>query len=440
MSQKVYRVPLEESGKDPVFVDGVRTPFVKSFGVFQECDTLHLFSNVLDALVRKADIDPMLLDEVIAGTVIPAPKNPNVARDAVINLGLPDHIAGYTLTRACASSLQSIADAARAIAFGSGRAYIAGGVECLSDVPIVYSKDARKFMLGLNKAKTTAQKLGLLSKFSAKAWVPKPPGLNEPLTGFSMGQHGEMMAKINEITRQEQDAWALRSHQKAAQAAASGAFKDELTPVWAPPKYKECVEADNIIRAETSLDALAGLRPAFDKKYGTITAGNASPLTDGAAASLIMDKSLAESIGLQPKARIKDFIFLGVQPHPQLLIGPAIAIPLLLKKHGLGIDDVSRFEIHEAFAAQVLSCTKSMKSSDFMEKHFGDSKPFGEIPDEKLNVNGGAIAIGHPFGATGSRMVTNMCNELQRNGGGYGVLGICAAGGMAGAMLIESLA
>ncbi len=440
MSQKIYRIPVASGSREPVLVDGVRTPFVKSFGVFEDYNTLGLFSSAIEALVRRNDFDPMLIDEIIGGTVIPAPQNPNVARDAIINLGLPDHIGGYTLTRACASSLQAIADAAKSIAFGSGQAFIAGGVECLSDVPIVYSREARKFLLSLNKAKSASAKLGLLSKFSAKAWLPRPPGLTEPLTGFSMGEHGEMMAKLNGITREAQDAFALRSHQRAARAQSSGFFEQEIIPVWPAPSYRTCIDKDNIVRHDTTVEALSTLRPAFDKKYGTITAGNASPLTDGAAATLIFDRKTAESAGLKPKARIRDMVFVGVQPNPQLLIGPAIAIPLLLKKNGLGIRDIKRFEIHEAFAAQVLSCTQAMASKDFMNQHFGDSSGFGEVPDEILNVNGGAIAIGHPFGATGARMAITLSHELQRAGGGLGVIAICAAGGLAGAMLLESLA
>ncbi len=431
-----YRGSFPEGNGNPVFIDGVRTPFVKSFGVFQHADALELYSQVVDGLIRKADIDPELIDEVAAGVVIPQTKNANVARDAIINLGLPSHIHGYTLNRACTSSMHSVADAAKEIKFGHPTVTLAGGVECLSDVPIAYSKEARQFLLSLNKAKSAADRLTTIKSFSAKDWLPRPPALAEPLTGLTMGESAEIMAKINYISRESQDEFAVRSHEKAAKAQENGYFDEEMIPVWPSPNFG-CIDKDNIIRADTSLEKMAKLKPAFDRKYGTLTAANSSALTDGAAVSLIADEQVARSLGLTPKSKILDFTFVGVNPKDQLLIGPAIAIPLLLKRNGMAIDDIDLFEIHEAFAAQVLSCMRSMESEDFCERYFGDSKPFGSIPEDKLNVNGGAIAIGHPFGATGSRLVTTLSNELIRRDKSIGLIAICAAGGMAGAMLIE---
>jgi acetyl-CoA acyltransferase len=437
MTMSIFRRPASAGTGKAVLVDGARTPFVKSFGVFEDCDVLELYSRVIDGLLRKTSIDPMEIDEISAGVVIPQTRNPNVARDAILNLGLPRHIHGYTINRACTSSMQTIADAARTIMAGNPSIILAGGVEVLSDVPITYSAEARKFLLKLSKAKTPAAKLALLSKFSPSAWLPKPPSLSEPLTGLTMGEHAEIMAKLNNISKQDQDELAVRSHTRAAAAQQAGRFDGEIVPIWPSPKFNGCVEKDNIIRADSTVEALAPLRPAFDKRYGSITAGNSSPITDGAAITLIADEGRAKSLGLKAKARIKDVIFVGVDPAWQLLIGPALAIPLLLKKHKLEIGDIDLFEIHEAFAAQVLSCTRSMESKEFCEKWFGDSKPFGSVPPEKLNVNGGAIAIGHPFGATGARLATTLANELIRSDKNLGVIGICAAGGMAGAMLIE---
>ncbi len=433
-----YKRALAKGNKKPVLVDGARSAFVKSFGVFEECDALELYSRVVDGLLRKVDIDPMELDEITCGVVVPQTKNGNVARDAALNLGLPHHIHGLTVNRACTSSLQTIADAARQIAFGDPAFVLAGGVECLSDVPIVYSKDARRFLVKLNKAKSAADRLAMLKDFNAKAWLPKPPSISEPLTGLTMGEHAEIMAKLNGITREEQDAFAVRSHQNAAKAQAAGHLDQEVVPIWPVPKFEKCIDKDNIIRADTTIDGIKGLRPAFDKKFGTITAANSSPLTDGASVTLIGDEERAKSLGLKPKARIKDVVFVGVNPYEQLLIGPAIAIPLILKRNGLTVGDIDRFEIHEAFAAQVLSCLKSMESKEFMELHLGSS-PLPRIPEDRLNVNGGAIAIGHPFGATGARLVTSLANELHRSDKNLGLISICAAGGMAGAMLIERI-
>lgn len=285
-----YRRAAPKGNGKPVVVDGARTAFVKSFGVFEDCDALELYSRAVDGLVRRLAIDPEELDEASCGVVVPQTKNANVARDAILNLGLPSHIHGVTLNRACTSSLQTVADAARSIAFGTPDLILAGGVECLSDVPIVYSREARKFLVKLSKARSAAAKLNLLKNFSAKAWLPKPPALSEPLTGFTMGEHGEMMAKLNRISREDQDHFAVESHKKAAHAQESGYFDQEVVPVWSTPRYDVCVDKDNIIRADTSLEALRGLKPAFDKKYGTLTAGNSSPLTDGASVCLVADE------------------------------------------------------------------------------------------------------------------------------------------------------
>ncbi len=433
-----YKRPLPKGNGKPVVVDGVRSAFVKSFGVFEDCDALELYSRVVDGLVRRLDLDPEELDEVSCGVVVPQTKNANVARDAILNLGLPAHIHGVTLNRACTSSMQTIADAARQIVFGNPSLILAGGVECLSDVPITYSTEARKFLVKLSKARTAPAKLNILRNFRAKAWLPKPPSLSEPLTGLTMGEHGEIMAKLNRISREDQDIFAVESHKKAAAAQESGYFEQEIVPIWAAPRYEACVDKDNVIRADTSTEALKELKPAFDKKFGTMTAGNSSPLTDGAAVTLIADEARAKSLGLKGKARIKDVVFVGVDPYEQLLIGPAIAIPLLLKRNNLKIQDVDRFEIHEAFASQVLSCVRSMESDDFMERYFG-TKALGKFPMDRVNVNGGAIAIGHPFGATGARLVTTLSNELIRSDKQIGVIAICAAGAMAGAMLIERM-
>lgn len=436
MDVSKYRRALPKGNGKPVLVDGARTAFVKSFGVFEDCDALELYSRVIDGLLRKTAIDPQEIDEVSCGVVVPQTKNGNVARDAILNLGLPAHIHGVTLNRACTSSMQTIADAARSIAFGSGDIVLAGGVECLSDVPITYSQEARKFLVKLSKARSAASKLNMLKDFSAKAWLPKPPSLSEPLTGFTMGEHAEMMAKINKVSREDQDQFAVDSHRKAAAAQESGYLDQEIVPVWPAPRHDQCIDKDNVIRRDTSVDQLKELKPAFDKKYGTLTAGNSSPLTDGAAVTLIGDEARVKSLGLKPKARIKDILFVGVNPYEQLLIGPAIAIPQLLKKNGLTLGDIDRFEIHEAFAAQVLSCVYSMESDEFMDRYFG-TKALGKIPMDRVNVNGGALAIGHPFGATGARLATSLSNELIRSDKNLGVIAICAAGAMAGAMLIE---
>jgi acetyl-CoA acetyltransferase family protein len=435
MKKVTFNAPSDYSA---VVVDGVRTPFVKSFGAFAQCDALELFSRALDGLLRKTDVDPQLVEEVSCGVVIPQTKNPNVARDAVLNLNLPAKMHGYTLNRACTSSLQTISNVACGIKSNATKLAIAGGVECLSNVPITYSEKAQRFLIRLSRARSVGEKLSLLRTVSLKDWLPVPPALAEPMTGLTMGQHGEIMAKLNDVSRKEQDLFALGSHQKAFRAQQAGCFKEEIVPVWAEHKISTPVEQDDIVRGDTTEEAMAKLKPAFDKKYGTITPGNSSPLTDGAGACLIGEEKYCLELGLKPKAKIVDFCYVSVDPKEQLLIGPAIAIPLLLERNGLRIEDIGLFEIHEAFAAQVLSCLKSMESADFNERHFGKRKAFGTIPKDKINVNGGAIAIGHPFGATGARLVTTLSNELCRRKEKYGIIAVCAAGGMAAAMILEN--
>lgn len=434
-----YSTKKSEGTRMPVVLEGVRTPFVKSFGAFGDSDALELFSRTIDGLIRKTDAPVDSFDEIICGVVTPQVKNTNVARDTILNLGLPPHIHGYSLNRMCTSSLESIACAARSIMSGQSVMTLAGGVDVLSDIPITYSRDARKSLLRFNKSKSAVDKASALGSFFPKALAPKPPGITEPLTGMSMGEHAEVMAKLNGITREAQDELALLSHQRAAAAQAAGKFSKEIVTVWPGPRFKDAVSQDNIIRADTTTEGLAKLRPAFDRKYGTITAGNASALTDGAAAVVIADQAKAKNLGLKPRALIKDMVFIGVNPYEQLLIGPAITVPMILMRNGLGITDIDLFEIHEAFAAQVLSCLRSMESTEFCARHLGLAHAFGEIPPDKINVNGGAIAIGHPFGATGARLVMTTVNELEARDAHFGVIAICAAGGMSGAMLIERI-
>ena len=423
----------------PVFVDGVRSPFVKSFGAFEGIDCLELFSRTVAALLRKIDVNPHEIDEIAAGVVVPQPKNPNVARDAIINLNLPHRIHGSTTNRACTSSLHTIAAAAATIGSGQPVIVLAGGVEMLSNVPIVYSEQATKFLVKISRARGNVARLKLLSQLSAKDWIPRPPSLLEPLTGFTMGEHAEQMAQLNRIPRAAQDEYALSSHQRASAARQAGKFAAEICPIWTSTDYSKVVSADNIIRDDTDLAALQRLRPVFDRKYGSITAGSSSPLTDGAAVTMIAEAQRAQALGLTAKAKILDFIFVGVDPYQQLLIGPAVVIPQILRRNKLTLKDIDLVEIHEAFAAQILSCQQALASADFFAEHCGNGKPCGEIPADKLNVNGGAIAIGHPFGASGARLVMTLVNELQHRDKTLGLVAVCAAGGMGGAMLIERL-
>jgi len=323
------------------------------------------------------------------------------------------------------------------IARGYADVVVAGGSESLSDVPILFSKNFSDALVSASKQKSIGGKLGSFSKIRPKDLAPDTPAIAESTTGLTMGESAEKMAKANGITREAQDKFALQSHQRAAEATASGRFKDEVMTVIVPPSYDNVVDTDNLIRGDSTLEGLAKLRPVFDRKYGTITAGNASPLTDGAAAVLLMSEDKAKAMGLKPIGFIRSYAYAATDPFDQLLQGPVFALPTALERAKIKLEDIGIIEMHEAFAAQVLSNIQWLGSKKIAQEKLGRSEPVGEIDPEKINRTGGSIALGHPFGATGARIVTTVCNELQRTGEQYGLVTVCAAGGMGVAMVLE---
>jgi acetyl-CoA acetyltransferase family protein len=429
----------DQGGLARVAVCGaVRTPFVKSFGVFENETALSLSLRVATEVIARTGVNPEHIEEVVWGAVIPQTRNPNVARDIVLFAGLPASTPGYTLNKACASSLQSVLSAADAIRLGRTQVALAGGVEVLSDVPITYSDEAQRFLTRMSRTRTFKEKVGLLKDFNPKAFLPRPPALAEPFTGLTMGEHGEVMAVKNDISRERQDAYALMSHKRAFDAMARGEMKPEIVPVWTGRDKSMFVDTDNIVRGDTTLESLAKIKPAFDKRNGTITAGNASALTDGASAVLLASEAYAKTNGLPILGYVVDGLTVAVDPRDQLLIGPAIAVPKLLARHGLSMDDVGVFEIHEAFAAQVLSCLDAMADETFCRQKAGLDAAFGRIPFEKLNLDGSSLAYGHPFGATGGRLIGRALRIAQKKKSRYAAIGVCAAGGMGQAMLLET--
>jgi acetyl-CoA acyltransferase len=418
-------------------VRGLRTPFAKSGTVYARLTALDLGRLVVAELIERAGINPKDVQELMFGNVIPSVKAPNIAREIILGTGLPRKIPGYTIGKACASANQAIASGADLIFRGYVDTVIAGGAESLSDVPILFSKNFADVLIAASKQKSALGKLGQFAKIRPKDLAPETPAIAESTTGLTMGESAEKMAKENGISREAQDRFALQSHHRAAAATESGRFKDEVMTVIVPPKYESIVETDNTIRADTSLESLAKLRPVFDRKYGTITAGNASPLTDGAAAVVLMSEEKAKALGIKPIGFIKSYAFAATDPNDQLLQGPVFALPAALERAKITLKDIGVIEMHEAFAAQVLSNIQWMGSKKIAEQKLGRSEPIGEIDPEKINRTGGSIALGHPFGATGARIVTTVCNELQRTGEQYGLLTVCAAGGMGAAMILE---
>jgi len=418
-------------------VTGLRTPFAKSGTHYARLTALDLGKMVVAELVERCGIDPASVQEVVFGNVIPSVKAPNIAREIVLGTGLPRTIPGYTVGKACASANQAIADAANLIQRGYADTVIAGGAESLSDIPILFSRNMSEAFTGAAKAKSVAAKLGAFKKVRPKDLVPDTPAIAESTTGLTMGESAEKMAKENHIPREAQDKFALQSHKRAAAATSSGRFKDEVMTVVVPPSFDHIVETDNLIRADTTLEQLSKLKPVFDRKYGTLTAGNSSPLTDGAAAVLVMSEEKAKAVGFKPIGYLKSWAFAATDPNDQLLQGPVFALPVALERAGITLKDIGVIEMHEAFAAQVLSNIQWMGSKKIAGEKLGRSEPVGEIDPEKINRTGGSIALGHPFGATGARIVTTVCNELQRTGEQYGLVTVCAAGGMGVAMVLE---
>ena len=426
------------TGRRAVIVGGVRTPFVRAFADFLELDTIALGCAAVRGLLERTGVPHHELDAIVWGGVILPGLSPNVGREIALDLRLPASVEGMTVTRACASGLQAITSAASAIERGDADVVIAGGSDSTSNAEI---KLPQKLVhaaapLAFGKA-TPGDVLGLLAQLMPIGEVlPRMPKIAERTTGQVMGEAAEEMARRNEIPRAAQDELAARSHHRAAAAIARGRFADEIVPVKTPGGA--WVHGDTIVRGDTSVEKLARLRPVFAKD-GTLTAGNSTPLTDGASAVLLMSEEKAAKLKLTPLAALTSWSYVGVDPGDQLLIGPALAMPKALDRAGLTLDQVDLVDIHEAFAAQVLCVLKMLGSDAFAQARLGRERAVGVVDPERLNVHGGSIALGHPFGATGARMVTTMANELATTGKRTALLGICAAGGLGAAAVLEKV-
>ncbi len=418
-------------------VDGCRTPFVRAGAEFAEMDVVDLASVPAAELLNRTAIDPREIDASIFGVVVPALYAPNLGREVLLRLKLPRTITGTTVNLACASSNRAITAGAEAILAGQADVVLAGGAESLSTVPITYSRNASQRFIEASRAKTLPRKAQALARIRPGDLAPVPPAIAEYTTGQTMGQSCEKMAKENAVSRRAQDEIALSSHRRAAAATAEGRFAEQIVATFAQPGYDRVVKEDTGIRADTSLDALGQLRPVFDRDYGTLTAGNSSPLTDGASAVLLMSEKKAKALGYEPLGYVRSYAYASLDPATQLLQGPAYAAPQALDRAGLKLKDMDLVEMHEAFAAQILSNMKAFASKKFARDELGRKAPLGEVDLDRFNVNGGSIAIGHPFGATGARVTMQLLNELKRRGLKFGLMTVCAAGGSGFAMVVE---
>ncbi len=423
-------------GRRAAIVAGLRTPFVKSGGDFRDLAAVDLGSLVVNELVARSGVAPSEIDSVVFGQVIPSSTVTLIGREIVLRTQLPRSVQAHTVSRACATSIQAATDAADQIALGHSDAAVAGGAESLSDAPIFASRHLAQAIVNASRARGVVDKVKAFSGLSASDLTPVPPALKEPTTGLTMGESAERMAQANGIAREAQDAFAYQSHRRAAEAWSTGKFADEVMHVPVPPRYDRVSAEDNIVRKDASLEALAELRPAFDRKYGTITAGNASPLTDGAAALLILSEERAKALGIRPLGYLRSYAYAALDPREQLLQGPAFAAPVALDRAGLTLADMDLVDMHEAFAAQVLSNLQWFASRSFAER-IGRKGPLGEVDPARLNVNGGSIALGHPFAATGARMITQTLRELGRRKGAHALLTVCAAGALGAAVVLD---
>ena len=424
------------NGRRVAIVAGVRTPFAKAGTALKSISAIDLGKLCVAELLQRTNLDGKEVNGIVFGTVIPSILAPNIAREVSLLPLLPKGVQAFSVSRACASANQAITDAADQIALGQMDVAIAGGSESLSNIPILHSQGFAETLVLASKAKSLPARIKTLMRLRPKDLVPITPAIAEPSTGETMGQSAEKMAKLNTISREEQDHFALRSHRLAAAGTADGRLTAEIMPVYVPPKFESVLTSDNGIREDTSYEQLAALKPVFDRKYGSVTAGNSSPLTDGGACVLLMNEEKSKSLGYPTLGIIKSYAYAALDPGEQLLQAPVLAAPVALKRAGLTLKDIDLVEMHEAFAAQVLSNLKGFESKYWAERA-GFTEPVGEVDRAKLNVMGGSIAIGHPFGATGARITTTLLNELRRRGGQFGLMTVCAAGGMGFAMVVE---
>lgn len=419
-------------------VAGLRTPFAKQGTAYRDMTTMELGRAVVRELIARAELSPREVGLVVFGQAIPTPTAPNIAREIVLGVNLPKSVDAYSVVRACATSFQSATSAAEAILSGQEDVAISGGVDSASDVPVSVSRRLARALAEAAKERTVGDKLRVFARLSPRDLLPVPPALKEPSTGLTMGEHAEQMAKEAGVTREEQDRFAHRSHVRASAAWERGVFDAEVMHMLPPPGFDRPFTKDNLVRPSSRLEDYAKLKPVFDPEHGSVTAATSSPLTDGASALLLMRESKAKSLGYAPLGFLRSWAYAALDPAEGLLMGPAYAIPRALDRAKLSLSDMDIVDMHEAFAAQVLCNRKALASRRFAEDKLSRSAPVGEIDDDRFNVHGGSIALGHPFAATGARIIHTVLRELARRRAKYGLATACAAGGLGAAVVLEA--
>lgn len=427
---------LAMSNRRVAVVAGCRTPFCRAGTALRDLSAVELARSAVVELIHRANLDAATVDEVYFGQVVPSPIEPNIAREVSLLPQFPKDIAAATVNRACASANQAIAMAHDQIRSGYADVVIAGGAESLSNLPILHSRRFAAMLIRLSRAKSIRSRAKLIASVRPKDLIPITPAIAEPSTGETMGQSAEKMAKLNRISREAQDQFALRSHRLAHAGTQDGRLPAEIVPILVGG-HGGVVSHDNGIRHDTSLEQMAALSPVFDKRYGSVTAANSSPLTDGASAMLLTSEDAARAMGYEPLAFIRSYAVAALDPGDQLLQGPAYAVPRALDRAKIDWSELGLVEMHEAFASQVLSNIQALESRRWAQERLGRDEPIGLVNWETLNVMGGSIAIGHPFGATGGRLTLTLVNEMERRDVQFGLISVCAQGGMGFAMILE---
>jgi acetyl-CoA acyltransferase len=428
---------LYRNGRRVAIVSGLRTPFIKSGTLIEKLSSLDLGKKVTIELLNRSEVDPESIEEVVFGTTVPTIKTSNLSREIALGAGIPVDVPAYTLSSACLSSFRAVTNAAASIMLGDYDVVLAGGTESISNMPILYSKRFRQIFKEYSTTHNPIRKLRQVFKLRIQDIVPSPHEIAESCAEISMTKYADQIAKENLISRNDQDAFSLRSHKLAFQATEDARLQKELISLFIPPNFSPAVSFDNGIRKDIRIEDLSKLKPIDDKIYGSVTEGNSAPLSDGASAVLMMSEQKAESTGYEPLGYIRSFAYSAQSPRDQILMGPLYSTPIALERAGLGLSDIDLIEMHEASASQVLSNLNAFSSKKFAEERLGKSESVGEIDLDKLNVLGGSIAIGHPSSSTGIRLMITILNELKRRGKHFGMVTSCAAGGLGATMILE---
>ncbi len=418
-------------------ISGFRSPMGKAGGVLKNVSASDLGARILKEVVIRSGVDVQKIDEVIIGNVAQPADSANIARVIALKAGLPEKIPAFTVHRNCASGMEAMTTAACKIRNGEAEIIVAGGVESMSNIPLFYGKKMTELFGNLFKAKTLSQRLSVLSTFRLhflKPIIGIQQGLTDPISGLIMGCTAENVARDFKITRKEQDDFSLESHKRAAEAISSGIFSQEIIPVF--DNKDKMIEEDEGVRKNQKTEDLAKLKPYFERNTGTVTVGNSSQITDGAAFAVLMTESKAKELGLEVLGYLVDYSYAGLEPE-KMGLGPVYATAKMFDKNGFSLDDMELIELNEAFAAQVIGCERAFASEEFAKEKLGRSKAMGVISRDKLNVSGGGIALGHPVGMTGARIIIHLLRELKRRGKNRGLATLCIGGGQGGAVMVE---